>query len=335
MSATFTTKSTDDRRAEAAANWATADEAMSRCAAAARLATQSKNYSHEDRADMAAELLARIWADAAEAGLTGSMPAILRTSLAGPPVVYSKYNAQKSQDERPVWGQRAALRRDALPAFGVIYGRACNLRRSLDRLRAHDAADAARAAGDAFAPISLEDSDPETRGTVEGAHEAARSMLGSLGLSRLGKCYPAAYAAARVASGWDIADIATEIGAPSAEAAWKNVRRAAARIPSGATHSAAAHADLLGLDGGRALKPAKSRNEAGSMSQEPRTKPDTDAPVTTRQIAPAPRRGADDRPSWTRTLSPATAARLLHASELKRADAEAAAADGDDAPPTC
>lgn len=180
----------------------------SRCAAAARLAMRGEMYSPDDRADVAAELLARLYAETpTPAGLPFELASMTR-----------------------------------------LIGMASNMRRTLDRDRARDAQDCADRAAAAFSPglAHLQEQERAETGP-DAAHGRARDMLSALGLPRLGRAYPVAYTAARSAQGVELETVAAEMGARDADALRLKAWRAVKAIPSLQTHTRTAHADLLGL----------------------------------------------------------------------------------------
>lgn len=188
---------------------------------------------------------------------------------------------------------------------------------------------------------------PAMRPGLEAAHEAARDMLSALGLSRLGRAYPLAYAAARASQGAALDDICADglprTGRPADVLAWidrapavrenvkKNLQRARALYPSAAACTIEAHAYALGVDGGRAMKSTYSRNRSADLDTptlrdwiaeedhaEVIARTDLELARAMRPHAPA---------DWAHGLSPATAARYRKAAALrvKRAQGDAGA----------
>lgn len=304
-----------------------AAELWSRCIGAAKLAMRGTGYDHEDRADCAAKLAADAWKVAREADAIVSVLARRTYKTGGDgasgPVIYSQKNAAKSQDDRAgAWVRTDAIRADIAPSFGKLYGQAANYRRGLDRLRIHEAEIAALNAAENFSrSLVIQDIAEPLRSTPDACHEAARDMLGKLGLARLGRAYPMAYRAARASTEAAADDIATELGYASVDTMTRACDRARTRIASVKTHERAAHADALDiLSGGIALKPSRSRTEAADHENDWRTKPARVAPVKTRTDKRIIRKH-DRKPDWTRDLPKTTDARLAKAAELRRARA--------------
>jgi hypothetical protein len=106
---------------------------QSRCAAAARMALRGQNWSTEDRADCAAELVCRVWADVVESNRIGSRAGQVRSSVkSGDRVTYSKKNAQKSKDTVSTDARITTVPAE-LATFTRLYGLASNYRRGVER----------------------------------------------------------------------------------------------------------------------------------------------------------------------------------------------------------
>lgn len=308
-----------------------ARELRSRCTAAARLALMAEQWTPEDRAECSAAICERF--------LSGYDRQPTCTECRGPAahaaaltddygtVVYGapRCIGHRGTDYRRLVGSTAAL-----PTFSALFGAACNIRRSIGRDRARDAAYAAElAAREAFTP-TLPDERPEVRGTPWGARRTALDMLRAWGLDERTACrkggplWTAAYAAARAAAGLESEAIARELELTDATYR-QHLSRAAARVPSVATLPLWAHAAALGLtDTTPGLKATRTRNLSADLEHDWRTRPDTVAPVTCRTVAAAL---PATRPSWTDGLPYSTGARLSRAAEVKRARAQAKSAE--------
>lgn len=240
-------------------------ELQSRCYAAARLATQSANYGPEDRADMATSLLCELWEQVVSQNLAVSGRFKVPTSLSGEgAVIYSAMSRPKSKDSLTLWAEIPAIRATDGPKFSTLYGKACNLRRSLDSERARDANDAAeRAAMEGFLPFTL-DADPEVRSTPEAAHALAHEMAVAVGLDPRRPVYVAAYTAARATSGEESAVIACELEMQG-PAYRKALQRGRDAIAAAFDHPHLLAEALYVPDGGVALKPSASRMRAASI----------------------------------------------------------------------
>src|SRR5436190_8431288 len=247
------------------------EDLMSRCYAAARLALRGMNYSPEDRSECAASIAARVVAESADTDrLSARAPLGWRRDSEDRRTAVLRMLDWMRRAERGEMQWMLTARSDAPVAavsFGKLSGMAANWRRSLDRQRQRDAEDASeRAATDGFMPRVMQSPGELSGLTRDAAHTAARDALSALGLARLGKVYPLAYAAARGAQLALLTDapmraVAAELGYAE-DSLRKILTRAGKRIPSAAVLPLDAHLAAIGeLDaGGVALKPTRSRN---------------------------------------------------------------------------
>jgi hypothetical protein len=175
-------KFTTNTAAAAEGFWSPA-ELQSRCAAAAKLMAGSANYSPEDRADMAAKLMAHVLEGQRETvPAPAAAPAAEWRGRTVRPIGTHGRDVLRRMDrlERIAPGLAAAEWVAAVP-FGVLTGLASNLRRTLDRNRERDAAYAAASAASAdFTPLATVAED-EAKGTPHGARRTAVDMLRNLG----------------------------------------------------------------------------------------------------------------------------------------------------------
>jgi hypothetical protein len=287
----------------------TAADVLSRAHAAARLVLRTSRYSPEDRADVAADIVAKVWTD--------------------------------HPDPRA-----ATVPADRVTFTRLTYY-AANLRRSLDRERDADRTDRAELAasgesGEFVAHVPAEA--PDTRSTPEGSARFALDALAALGLPADGVYRTAAYMAARAAAGWDSATAARELGispetlrqhvsrlpgrVPSAGDAYRPMGAHADDTPAAARDRIAAHAEALAT--GDHTRPARTRTPA--LATAPRGDggqlPDP-APVTVRRMAGRTRSPWDGRrrASWTAGLDARTSARLAAAARMSRDRVNALDAD--------
>lgn len=295
----FTTRRTAELRGTPVA------ELPSRAYAAAKLAMSSSAYSHDDRLDCASEITERFLKDAAEALRLPDCSAV---------------------DFIP----------RELGSFTRMSGLASNFRRSLDRRRAaEDAAAAAAAATEDFRPkiatpdaasVAVELAPVD----MKAAHAAAREALAGLGLSRLGKAYPLAYAAVRGITEQDAA-LELGIGARSAtdgarrkavSVAMKRARNAVPSYAAGMDRDAHMHALPLLDTGGVAMKAKQSQRVASGLvsERERMSQRHMDAACIVRTEQPQPVAGPAD---WVQDLPANTERRLRRAVELKRERANA------------
>jgi hypothetical protein len=241
---------------------------------AAGLAMKGKAYSHHDRADAAAEITLRVWQAAREAGRITSALSAAPTSLGG----QVKMGKGKKAKARPDQLVKEAAVPAKMCTMKILYGHACNLRRGLIRDRERQSKLGALEAREhgfvAHAPSMAHGIPADPRE----AHEAARGMLGELGLARLGKAYPMAYAAAREAAGMTGDEIAAELGTKRGTLV-STISRQAAKVPSGKVYSYRQHADALHVDEHRdAVTPKDGAGLAESMGE--RQKPEDEFPNT-------------------------------------------------------
>lgn len=313
----FSTYTAQRKTAEAMVTLA---ELQSRATAAARMSMRGNGFDAEDRADTAAELVWRV----------------LDT------------NTPKGHG-RPAdvlaWTDTAAhLHAGRVPAswatFSRLFGMAANLRRSLERERERDTAEALRAASagltfEAFTPAPA----LETGGTPTGARRSAVEMLRALGMmdtakrhgrtvevAPTGPIWTLAYTAARSAGTLDAEALAEELELERATLR-QHLSRAPKRIP-------AAQAELpLHLwtealhmpDTATALKPSRSRTlsadmgtrENGPREHLPRAQHAPCTSRTDRRIIRKAPRGSD----WGKALETGTTAEARTAKRLAAAAA--------------
>jgi hypothetical protein len=294
-------------------------ELPSRTYAAAKLAMQSSEYSHDDRLDCSAAIIGRLMADAQDH--MNRVPA--KHGAARDVLAYMR----RAELRAPSYGETIP---SSLASFSRMSGMAANFRRSLDRRRAaEDRAMAASAASADFTPRMAEDATTDlATQRPEAAHAAAREALAALGLPRLGRAYPLAYAAVRAIpertalaelgiGSHAASDGATRVAVSSA------LSRARKAVPSAQRWDMAEHLRAVGLldTEGCAMKPTRSRNTSANLDTRERTSQrHMDAALEQRHTAPDPRSEPAD---WTRDLAPATDARLARAVELRRMRADA------------
>lgn len=319
---------------------------QSRCAAAARMALRGQNWSAEDRADCAADLVCRVWSDVVESNRIGSRAGKVRSSVAyGDRVTYSQKSPQKSLDRVDTDARVATIPAD-LATFTRLYGLASNYRRGVERQRERDIADAmlnAERASDFHAFTEAPAS--EVGGTPWQARRTALELLRTIGLlgesesPHWGPVWTLAYASARAVESaeWDGNGIARDAVAEELEltpdALRQHLSRAVARIPAAATHTRAQWAEALYVPtGGVALKPSRSRTlsaDMGTRQNGPRDylKPEDHARVESRRDGRIIRR-TDRLSDWGKALAkgtPAqrrTAARLQTATDIRRGKVE-------------
>lgn len=153
-----------------------------RSAAAAAAKLTMASYDPEDRADCAAAIVSRV--------LTGSFRRPVCGVCHGPASVLSSIMDDMGDSVRVprCYGHggtdtRMLTMMSALPPFSHLYRDALDFRKSLERSRARDAADAAeRARMAGFIPAPLSQSD-ETSATPHGARKRALDMLRAMGLT--------------------------------------------------------------------------------------------------------------------------------------------------------
>lgn len=289
-------------------------ELLSRCTAAARMALTGKQWTPDDRADCAGHILLETLSKVDGAGAAES-----------------------------TWHLPADV-----ASFRRLVNLAANYRRSVEASRRRDDDDAAeRGLHDAGEDPALAALLRPVSPTSDDAHRAAREMLGTLGVPRLGKLYPVAYTAAReyiareaqtdetgretgravlVKRAADTAAAAAELGmTPAALRKAQSVERIARNLPSVSYRGAAEHGALLGLEvpASPARKASATRTRSADIGDRAngwRTRPEAPAPVSCRT---GERRTDITPPAWTSTLPRTTAARLETAARMR---AERAAA---------
>ncbi len=286
-------------------------ELLSRCQAAARLATYgaSESWRHEDRLDIAAELCADYLASCAK------LPEQLETGKASLATIKGRMLSAK------------VIRRECVdsvpePKFSALVGKARNLKRSSDLARERDGRYAAEHAATAQFTSEVPLADPETRGTPHGARMVAVGMLrdlGALGATvEHGPLWSAAYAAARAAAGIDSAEIAEELDI-SPDTLRQHISRAAKRLPSASTFTQRAHAAMLCV--ADPMPPAQPRGSwqvervAGKDPSDWRMR-GAEGEITTRTVAPTP---STEPAEWTRGLAPSVQGRLARMAEVREA----------------
>lgn len=335
MSNRFTTK-------HRAAELVTGEDLIRRTRAAARMALRGENWSAEDRADCAAELVCLVWSRAVEAGTVTSAPVTRRMSSVhgGERVTYTSKSQPKSKDRTPdAPGHASAIPAD-LCSFDFLVKRAADIRRSWEAARERDRVEALNAPV-TFDPFIAAPAD-ETGGTPWGARRKALELGRELGVidRRVapGPVWTFLYAVSRavvspddrnnVSGGLDRETVAAELELDR-ETVKKHIQRALARIPATAdTHPRAAWAEALHVPtGGVALKPSRSRTlsaDMGTRHAGPRERlaPADHAPITVRRgttrVATAWAKHERHRPAWTRDLAPATGARLAAAARIRQ-----------------
>lgn len=335
---------------------------------AAGMAMKGKAYGPDDRADAAATITLRVWEAASEAGRitrapgspakisggTTGAPAAMPTSLGG--------RVKMSKGKKAKAAPALLIIEPAVPAematMKILLSHASNLRKSLLRDRNRQerlGAIEARERGFVAHVPSMSYGAPADPAE---AHRAARAMLGELGLARLGKAYPLAYAAARAAAGMLEREVATELGV-SRGTFVSTLSRQAAKVPSGHTHSYRAHADALHVDEHRDLPRVKaaaglseatrersgdtvpntgtpSRSEAAAAAYRAEYGPHAELPargrkaivsehpVSERRLAGGRRKwNGKTAAEWTTGLHPATRGRLHRSAEIQRERAAA------------
>ena len=295
------------------ASWMSPADLASRSRAAAVMAFKGKAYGPEDVADAAAHIVAAV-TGAAHAERRGRPADVL---------------AWMDYAERyPTLARRYA---DGVPHESAtmtrLYGLASNLRRTLDRDRVRDAADIAERDRRGGFHAGTPGAAPPSPAPLDAAsaHETARDLLGGLGLARLGKLYPVAYAAARDGHGSTAEEIAAELAMTPGNLR-VHLNRSAKKVPSAQLFSPAAHAEALSVDiywtpsgksGAEAL-PAEDRYRAGDRTPNTATTVPA-APVTVRRVKPTRKPWTGKRhAAWVEYLTPNTAARLDAAARISR-----------------
>lgn len=307
----------------------------SRCMAAARLSMRGDSYSSEDRADCAAMLLAELWATArTPSGLNRDdctmtrlvgMAANRRRSLDRDRARDSLDAANRAAaefstdhalpgEDSPWDGEDAApwtikRRRSHSEPMRQPHGSPRDVLRYLDAVeRVRDSATCWPIQWGAF----LRDSRQPV--VLGGARCSAMDMLASLGLPRLGRAYPAAYHAARTATGVDVETVARELGC-SPDTLRQRVKRSLEAVPSRETHPARLHADLLGVT---AQAPTRKQT-AAPLEAEERTAQNGAEPSTRRLAGGRRVWNGEAAADWTLTLPASTRRRLRTAAMLSRA----------------
>lgn len=315
-------------------------DARSRAFAAAKLALRGESWGYVMQADCAADILSTILAELAaeqrqnarradrcRRGVCGARPAYAVTlddgSNGSATVPLCMLHSRGHADRRALIAYGDT---DAVPAavlsFSRLYGMANNWRRGEERARKR-AAEGAKISGQQDG--SGED---QTRAaaTPDAARQTAVDTLDGLGLARLGKLYPVAYAAAREQYGLTGDEIAAELGVKPATLR-KQISRAADRVPSAATYTAADHADALRVD--EYAQQGAHRGHAATMAQDWRGDGGAtpEHPASVRQTAPTAQPwDGSTAADWAATIPASTAARLAYAAKLQRDRARARSA---------
>lgn len=215
------------------------------CRGAAALALKGEKWSGEDRADVAAQLVCQVWEKAVSQRANTSAVEVAPTSLAGPAPKMPKGKIAKS-------APKARMTVDAVPASlckgSDLYGAASNIKRAMiserDRL---EKVGAERARSHGFRTGNVGAYPEGIPADPAAAHTHTRQILCDLGVARLGKLYPAAYAACREAAGMTGAEIADELGISAGSL--KRLRSTSAQLlPSAQVYGAQVHADALRVD---------------------------------------------------------------------------------------
>lgn len=282
----------------------TYQEAASRCFAAARMALKGEKWGHTSQVDCAADVL------------TDVLSATLPTARTGRPADVLRWVA--FCERFPTAARRYA---EGIPAaalsFTRLYGMASNWRRAEVSRRERTDKVSLTAAVAGMMEQSREPGEPGT------ARATAVELLDGLGLARLGKLYPVAYAAARESDGLTGDEIADELSMAPATLR-KQISRAASKVPSSNVHGYREHAEALRIDEHR---PAGKRqngllNPGGTDSNEWRGNgaqtPDA-GPLTITHVEPQTTAwDGSQTAQWANGLRPSTAARLAHAARLQR-----------------
>lgn len=318
-------------------------------AAAAMGMRNADKYGTEDRADAAADVVARLWKAAGETAVAcrrcGAAAAALATLDSDTPGVTATVplclaHADRAVTRRPMLSNLPGIPADSA-TFTHALNHVANFRRSLDAQRVRDTADAAaRAVLDMDVDPTLEaitaQAGPEIYGTPTAARRTAVRMLDDLGL--LGAtvqrdalwtlCYSVARSSAPDRVTGETPDSAA-IGAElelSAAAVRKHVQRAAAKLAD-LGYSVDALRDALnvptgGGKGGAASLPISAVGE--TVADDWRTRPGQrvanttvvalEGKVSSTTVDPTP---SDAPADWTVYLSPITAGRLARTAELR------------------
>lgn len=339
MSRTDTTFRTSVPYPQTAPEYVTPAELASRCAAAVKMSMGSKSYTLEDRRDGAAHLLTHLLRKRTGKGSAADVLRFLDWC-----------------ESRPATVRMLAVEDIAhIPAVAysmtALCHEAANYRRSIDRRRKRDDADAQRQAQRFSTGGKLELERP-TAPTPEAAHETARELLSALGLPRLGRAYPVAYGAARrmlmveaqtvrqgkLAGKTTGRAMLTESDATGEQCAAElglthsayrkalSAERIARVIPSVTVRSIEAHADALGIetDASPARKATATRMAATDIGDRAngwrgKEAPMPDAAPVTVRMDPNMIRAAQ-APDWTKDLPAGTRARLAHAAAINAAN---------------
>lgn len=289
---------------------------MSRARAAARLAMRGNGYSTEDRVDCAAHIVERTLEKVPSLPMSGD------TDRKGSPAqVLAWIDRVWSGYLHPA--THAASVPEQWATFSRMTGLAANYRRTLDRDRARDTADALEtAATRSFIPApGLSSDDPETRGSWRGAAETANAMLAATGLPSEGLWWNVAYAAARSATGMGAPDVASEL-AVSPATLRQHLTRFPARVPASPVVGFLPSHWHLALNTPDTATPAGHRTPM--LRVDERTRPDHPAPITLRRTRTVRPWNGRKVAQWATQLPAGTDARLRRATEMKRARAQAA-----------
>lgn len=283
------------------------EEAASRCFGAARLALRGERWGYTFQIDCAADVLADVLAET------------LRNPKRGRPADVLAWIDFAERFPTAAARFTDGVAREAL-SMTRLYGMASNWRRAEERDR-----DRIRKAGAARVRLTDGSTGPmaeRAAASPAAARETAVDILGQLGLARLGKLYPVAYAAAREADGLTGDEIAAELGV-KAPTLRKQISRASDRVPSAAAYGYREHAEALRVD---EYRPAGKRGQ----NVDPMSGPDANAwrgaggpvpeyPVNVRHTEPtAPAWNGEDCADWAKSIRPSAAARLAQAARLQR-----------------
>lgn len=329
-----------------------ADHVWRTCKAAAAMGMRNADrYGAENRADAAADAVARLWARSGETGATcrrcGAPAAAMAELESCTPGVTATVplchrHAVRAVTRRPLLSNLPSIPADSA-TFTHALNHVANFRRSLDAQRERDAVDAAaRAVQDMTVDPTLEAitamAGPETYGTPSAARRTAVRMLDDLGLLgatvQRDALWTLAYSVARSSAPDRVTGAVPDskaIGAElelSAAAVRKHVQRAAERLAD-LGYGADAFLDALnvptgGGKGGAAALPISVVGDA--VSDDWRTRPGqrvanaaavvTEGKVSASSVEPTPSAAPAD---WTAYVSPITAGRLARAAELRDA----------------
>lgn len=285
------------------------EEALSRCFAAARLALRGERWGYTFQVDCAADLFTDLLTETLSQPATGTPQEVSRwiDFCWQFPLSAAKY----ADAETGIPRAKLSMTR--------LYGMASNWRRGHER--AAERLRRAAVEGMSIADSALGAPVERPAATPTAARQTAIDALSELGLARLGKLYPVAYAAAREADGLTGDEIAAELGVNAATLR-KQISRAGTKVPSAATHTYREHAETLRVD---EYRPAGKRGEVKPMSgPESNDWRGAGAPVPVHPVkvsmaAPTAREWDGNRcADWAKDIPATTAARLAYAAKLQR-----------------